>query len=195
MQHLKIKKVQFFEILFCLLGCGIFGWIYETVFVFIQDGTLTDRGILFVSYIGEFPIIWGLPFILIYGVGGAILIWAFKPLKKNPILLFIVGLVSMTAFEYLTAVISEAILGMKLWDYSDKFMNFQGRICLFTSFMWGLLTLLAVYVFGPVFHKLYAKLEKKSSAHVGIIHVLLVVLVIYIIVCYLLRPVLFPTMV
>ena len=190
LNFLKIKKEQIFEIIFCLIACGIFGWTYETIMIVIQEGMLADRGILFISHIGDFPIVWGFPFILIYGIGGAILIWVFKPLKKKPVLLFLIGVVSMTLFEYLTALVCETLLNEKLWDYSDKFMNFQGRICLFSSIMWGLLTLLAVYVFGPVFHKLYGKFKNKH-----IMHIALIVLMVYIIVCYLLRPVLFSNMV
>jgi len=189
-KYIISKKETIFEILFCFLACGIFGWLYETVFVLIQTGAMTDRGILFISTIGSFPIIWGLPFILIYGIGGAVLIWGFKPLANKPVLLFIIGLVSMTVFEYLTALFCETVLHQKLWDYSDKFMNLQGRISLFTSLMWGLLSLLAVLVFGPVFHKLYSKIKHKH-----IMHIVLIVLVMLVFVCYILRPGLFPDMV
>jgi len=189
-EFIKKQKETIFEILFCLLACGIFGWTYETIMIVIQEGVLTDRGILFISYLGDFPIIWGLPFILIYGVGGAILIWVFKPLAKKPVLLFIIGMVSMTTFEYLTALFCELVLNEKLWDYSDKFMNLHGRICLFSSIMWGLLSLFAVKIFGPVFLHLYRKIK-----HQHILHIIIITLVIYVIVCYLLRPVLFPGMV
>jgi len=185
-----LKKEAIFELLFCFIACGIFGWFYETIFVLIQTGAMTDRGILFISYIGNFPIIWGFPFILVYGVGGALLILIFKPLAKKPILLFVVGLISMTVLEYMTALLCETFLHQKLWDYSDKFMNLQGRISLFTSFMWGLLSLLAVKVFAPGCHILYGKFKNKH-----VLHILIGLIVIYIIVCYILRPTLYPGMV
>ncbi|MCL2627385.1 MAG: putative ABC transporter permease [Oscillospiraceae bacterium] len=187
---IKAKREYIFELLFCFIGCGIFGWAFETIDVLIQDGALTDRGILFISHIGNFPIVWGLPFILIYAIGGAVLILVFKPLAKKPILLFFIGMVSMTTLEYLTALMCETLLNQVLWDYSNKFMNFQGRICLVSSIMWGLLSLLAVEVFAPVFHKAYGKIKNKH-----IMHIIILVLIAYIIVCYILRPILFPTMV
>jgi len=189
------KREKLFEILFCFIACGIIGWIFETTVVLVETGVLTDRGILFISFIGNFPVIWGLPFILIYGVGGAVLIWGFKPLAKNLILLVVVSIISMTLFEYLAAVFCELVLGQKLWDYSNQFMNFQGRICLTSSLAWGVLSILAVKVLGPFFLKLYDKIEQKEAKHIRAFHVIKILIVIYIFVCYLIRPVLFPDMV
>jgi len=187
--YIKYKKV-IYEIIFCFILCGIIGWIYETLYVLIMSGMITDRGILFISHINGFPIVWGLPFILMYGVGGALLIWCFKPLAKKPVILFITCVVSMTVFEYLTSYFYELIWGQILWDYSNNFMNLQGRICLGTSIMWGVLGILSVKVFGPGFHKIYAKIK-----HEKIMHITLLVLVAYIIVCYALRPVFFENIV
>ena len=195
LEFITKKREKLFEILFCFIICGIIGWAFETTVVLIETGVLTDRGILFISYIGSFPIIWGLPFILIYGAGGAMLIWCFKPFAKKPVLLFFVGMIAMTLFEYLVAVFCELVLNQKLWDYSNQFMNFQGRICLTSSIAWGVLSLLSVKVFGPFFIRLYDKIEQKEAKHIRAFHIIKVLIVIYIFVCYLVRPVLFPDMV
>jgi len=184
------NKKTIYEILLCFIICGIIGWIYETLYVLIMSGKITDRGILFISHINGFPIIWGLPFILMYGIGGALLIWCFKPLAKKPVLLFFICIISMTIFEYLTSYVYELIWGQILWDYSNNFMNFQGRICLGTSIMWGVLGILSVKVFGPLLHRLYTKIKNEK-----IMHITLIVLVIYIFVCYTVRPVLFENIV
>jgi len=181
------EKEEIYEIFFCFIACGIIGWVFETVIVLIQQGMITDRGILFISHINGFPIVWGLPFIMIYGIGGAVLIWCFKPLAKKPVLLFFASIIIMTAFEYLTAVFCEVVLGQKLWDYSKHFMNFQGRICLSSSINWGILSILAVKFMGPAFLKLYNKIKAKE-----ILHAIIIFLVIYILICYYLRPVMFP---
>ena len=181
----KHKKV-IYEIMFCFILCGIIGWIYETAFVLIMFGNLTDRGILFISHLNGFPIVWGLPFILMYGVGGAILIWCFKPFGKNIVILFFASLIIMTVFEFLTSYIYELLFNQILWDYSKNFMNFQGRICLGTSIVWGVLGVLSVKVFGPFFHRIYTKIK-----HEKVLHIILIVLVLYVFTCYALRPVLF----
>ena len=172
--------------MFCFILCGIIGWVYETAYILIMFGNMTDRGILFISHISNFPIIWGLPFILMYGIGGALLIWCFKPLAKKPVLLFFICMISMTIFEYLTSYVYELIWNQVLWDYSNNFMNFQGRICLVTSIMWGVLGLVSVKLLGPLFHRLYIKIK-----HEKIMHITLIALVAYIFICYALRPVFF----
>jgi len=181
----KNKKV-IYEVMFCFILCGIIGWIYETAYILIRFGNITDRGILFLSHINNIPIIWGLPFILMYGIGGALLMWCFKPLAKKPVLLFFTCMISMSIFEFLTSYVYELIWNRILWDYSKNFMNLQGRICLFTSIMWGVLGLVSVKLLGPLFHRLYSKIK-----HEKVLHIILIVLVVYIFVCYALRPVLF----
>jgi len=183
-------KKTIYEIIFCFIVCGIIGWIYETLFVLIMFGNLTDRGILFISHISGFPVIWGLPFILMYGIGGALLIWCFKPLAKKPVLLFFICVISMTIFEYLTSYIYELMFHQILWDYSNNFMNFQGRICLGTSIMWGVLGILSVKIFGPMLHRFYVKIKNEK-----IMHIIFLVIVLYIFICYALRPVLFENIV
>ena len=100
------------------------------------------------------------------------------------------SIVIMTLFEYLTSVVCELIWGQILWDYSDKFMNFQGRICLSSSIAWGALSVLAVKVLGPAFHKVYDRIEGKE-----IVHIMIPLAIGYIIICYIIRPVFFPDMV
>ena len=57
-----------------LTGCLV-GWIYEEIFYWITEGMLRNRGILYG------------PWLPIYGIG-ALGIYAMKPVKKHPVLLF-----------------------------------------------------------------------------------------------------------
>jgi len=177
------RKERIYEILFTLIFCGFVGWLFETIEVWIHFGTLTARGMLFISRINGFPILWGLPFILMYGIGGAVLIWCFKPLAKEPIKLFLVGTFVLTIFEYATSVFCEDVLGMKLWDYSKLFMNFQGRICISSSLAWGILSVISVKLLAPLFHQMYSKIENKKR-----LHIIIIAFMAFIIICYILRP-------
>jgi len=179
------RKETIFEILFTFILCGIIGWAFETIEVWIHLGNLTTRGIFFISMVGGFPIIWGLPYILMYGIGGAILIWCFKPLKNEPVRLFIIGMLVLTIFEYATSVLCENLFHVTLWDYSNMFMNFQGRVCLRSSLAWGVLSVISVKLLAPLFHKLYNKIELRFH-----IHAVTIILLIYIVTCYILRGVL-----
>ena len=57
-----------------LTGCLV-GWIYEEIFYWVTEGLLRNRGILYG------------PWLPIYGVG-ALAIYAMKPVKKQPVLLW-----------------------------------------------------------------------------------------------------------
>jgi len=160
------------------------GWAFETIEVWIHYGNLTARGIFFISHINAFPIVWGLPYILMYGIGGSVLIWCFKPLAKEPILLFFVGMLVLTIFEYATSVICEYFMGITLWDYSNMFLNYQGRVCLRSSLAWGVLSVVSVKLLAPLFHLLYSEVRLKLH-----IHIICILLVSYIIICYILRPI------
>jgi uncharacterized membrane protein len=54
-----------------------------------------------------------------------------------------------TIVEYLAHFSLEKILGIRVWDYSDEFLNFQGRISLKYTFFWFVLVLLLVFVLQP----------------------------------------------
>ncbi|MDR0847954.1 MAG: putative ABC transporter permease [Propionibacteriaceae bacterium] len=162
---------SFFDLCFILLICGVFGWVWETLDILITQGQWTDRGYLFVlgklpeylPWLADVPIlnqchlIWGLPFIEIYGVGAVLITVLFARLRGKPVILFFSGMVAMTLFELGASYLLTWLVHKSYWDYSNQFLNFQGRICLTSSLAWGMLTLVAVYWLDPFLDKLYAK--------------------------------------
>ncbi len=51
--------------------------------------------------------------------------------------------------EYIVSLIGELLLHTRWWDYSDKFLNINGRISLIYSIFWGLLGLYLLNVVNP----------------------------------------------
>ena len=72
-KELRVDHMRYLFLIF-FAGC-IIGWIYEEIFYWITEGLLRNRGILYG------------PWLPIYGIG-ALGIYAMKPLKKHPVLLF-----------------------------------------------------------------------------------------------------------
>ena len=68
------------------------------------------------------------------------------PLLKWPVAVFFGGMISVSILEYFTGAAMEAIFKVRYWDYSDKPLNLNGHICLFTSVCWGGLSLAVDYV-------------------------------------------------
>ena len=130
-----------------LVGCLV-GWIYEEIFYWFTEGMLRNRGILYG------------PWLPIYGIG-ALGIYAMKPWKKNPIILFFLCSVITAVVEYIIGFVGIHFLGIRLWDYRGLFLNLSGIIC-FRS-------VVSFAVMGLVFHYLLEpeaeKLVKKSKPH------------------------------
>lgn len=80
-----------------LTGCLV-GWVYEEIFYWITEGMLRNRGILYG------------PWLPIYGIG-ALGIYAMKPAKESPVLLFVLcGVVA--GIVCLRSVLSFAVMGL-----------------------------------------------------------------------------------
>lgn len=133
---------------------AVCGWIYEVVWVLFNNHMLVNRGFMFG------------PWLPIYGFGGLLIYAIFGRLIKKPvyigkfnirfILLFLYIFLAATAVELAATYIIE-LFGMSytvLWDYSDNFLNFDGRVCFDASARFGILGLLIIYVALPLYEKL-----------------------------------------
>jgi len=91
------------------------------------------------------------PFIPVYGFG-ALLVLISEVLLKDiiplAIRLLLYTLIA-TAIEYYASLILEEIFHIKLWDYSDNFLNMHGRICFLYSAYWFLLSFLLLAYIHP----------------------------------------------
>lgn len=143
----KITDLIFYFICFCIVG-----WIYEVVLFLIEDHIFVNRGVLF----GPWPV---------YGCGGLIIYFLFNKMKKKPVkigklnirpvLIYIYIVLIATTVELLTTYIIDFMKSdwRKLWDYSNMFMNFQGRIALKTSLKFGIVGIIGVYLIIPLIEK------------------------------------------
>jgi uncharacterized membrane protein len=69
---------------------------------------------------------------------------ALQDVKAYPVLLFICCIALGTLMQLLTALILKKAGIRQWWDYTGKFLNYKGMICLRYSLIWGLLGFLAV---------------------------------------------------
>lgn len=118
-------------LLFFYIYCFI-GWCFESTVVSLSQRKFVNRG--FVRG----------PFLPIYGSGALVILVSTLPLRENHLLTFLCGALSATLLEYVTGVCMEALFHVRYWDYSQKKFQFQGHICLSSTIVWGLLSLLMV---------------------------------------------------
>lgn len=128
-----------------LSGCLV-GWIYEEIFYAFTEGMLRNRGILYG------------PWLPIYGLG-ALCIYAMKPLRKNPVLLFTLCVVITGVVEYVIGYVGINFFHIRLWDYRNLFLNIGGIICFRSVVSFGLLGLFFHYVLEPLSYRLYKRLN------------------------------------
>lgn len=91
------------------------------------------------------------------------MILALQYFSKTNHRLFVGGIVIGAIVEYSLSLIGEVLLNAKWWDYSDKFLNINGRICLLYSMFWGLLGVYLIKVFHPKVDKMINYLKRKIN--------------------------------
>lgn len=160
----KIKKIDFYKLFTYFLICAFIGWVYEITLDFIYAGHMTNRGLLFIErgitydflFFKDIPFVWGLPLVEIYGYGGVIAVLFISRLSNKTWNLFFIGMFLMTFLELVASYFCEITLRQTFWNYSNRFLNYQGRISLETSITWGMSTVLTIRFLKPRLEKIYA---------------------------------------
>lgn len=129
---------DFCFIFLLFLFYSISGWLIECINCTIREKKLVyDRGFL----LG--------PYCPIYGFGGVGTYLFLTKFHDDPIALFVLASVGASALEYFTSYLMEKLFKARWWDYSDKKYNVNGRICLSYAFLFGLLSMIFVYLINP----------------------------------------------
>ncbi len=134
----KIAGISIWRILAYFVIYSFMGYIIETIYAFILYGVVESRQ----------SFLYG-PFCSIYGLGAVIMICVLQYFGKNIHTLFLGGFLTGSVTEYMVSLIGEKLLSTSWWDYSDKFLNVNGRICFIYSVFWGLLGLYLIKVVNP----------------------------------------------
>lgn len=143
-----------FDVLTYFIIYSFLGWILESLYRSFCERKLINTGFL------------RGPFCPIYGFGAAIMILILKQFDNNIILLFVLSMLMLTAWEYLVGVILEKIFKTKYWDYSDHKINFQGRICLTNSIYWGILGVVFLKYIHPFILNLLLLVDPKLLTYI-----------------------------
>lgn len=124
---LGYTPVQWLFLFYCF---SFFGWCFESTYVSLLKHKFVNRGFM------------RGPFLPLYGCGGVMMLAVSKPFSGNLVMVFVAGCIGATILEYITGVLMEKLFRVRYWDYSDQKFNFQGQICLSSTLMWGVLTVL-----------------------------------------------------
>ena len=114
--------------LFLFYFYSFFGWCFESAYVTYLNKRLVNRGFM------------RGPFLPLYGTGGIMMLVVSKPFYSNILLVYLAGCVGATLLEYVVGVLMETLFKVRYWDYSDKFLNINGHVCLESTLVWGFFT-------------------------------------------------------
>ena len=109
---LALEKVFLWFLLYSFVG-----WLWETVLNIVMKKRFVDRGIL------------NGPICPIYGFGALLAIYAL-PGEHSVVAIFLSSGVLCCTLEYFTSWAIEKLFHMRLWDYSGKPFNLNGRVYL-----------------------------------------------------------------
>lgn len=135
--------------LFSILGHFIEGFFYVT----------KDSGIFFG---------WWTP---IYGIGVCIVIYLYKLVNKifklnkisKPIIVFLIGFIILSFMELISGILIEKLFRVTFWDYSNGPFSIFRYTSLKMSFIWGISSLLIIYIIKPILDKFITKIPRPVS--------------------------------
>ena len=116
---------------------SIMGYLCEILYCSIGARRFVNRGFLHG------------PYIPVYGFGGLATALLLSSAASNAAIVFIGAMVITSVIEYITGYLLERLFRIRLWDYRGRKLHVRGRICLLNSILFGLLSLLVVYVIHP----------------------------------------------
>lgn len=129
----------FLELVFLIFIGSLLGWVLELFFRRIVHGKWVNPGFL----LG--------PYLPIYGIGlltMSIMYYFLHDLPINPILIVLLMGLLMTLIELIGGLIGLKN-NVKLWDYSDRWMNYKGIICPLFSAIWTIAGGIYYFILAP----------------------------------------------
>ena len=126
---MKFDKIMntIFKIFWIFVIGSVFGFFAEMLYALVYTRMIEiRRGLLYG------------PFIQVYGIG-AVAYYLLVSRVENPKKVFFIGMIAGGILEYLCSFLQEVFFGTISWDYSNLFMNINGRTSLLYCFYWGII--------------------------------------------------------
>lgn len=165
--NIKILSLKIQNLLIYYFICSILGWIMEVLYAYSVFGTFVDRGFLYG------------PMCPIYGWGAVAMVLITERIRKkkvNTLGIFLIVTAIFTTLEYITSLFLELIFNLRWWDYSNYFLNINGRVCLIFSIFFGFIGIVFVKKIYPRIQRLIKNIRKKIS--VKMLWIILISLVV-----------------
>ena len=155
----------------CFFIYSILGFFIEALMTLIFKGSFSS-GILFG------------PWTPVYGIGTVLIIIISNKLFKNlhmnrlieTIVVFFIVSFSLSFLEWLGGTLIEIIFDTVFWDYSNQKFNLGKYISLEMTLLWGILSIIFIYIIRPIFDKIIKKIPKWLTIILSILFIIDVIM-------------------
>ena len=134
---MEFNYIYIVKIISYFIVYSFIGWAIESIYKSYLQKKWVNTGFL------------NGPICPIYGIGALIMFLFLNKLNNNTFLIFIVGVIVLSIWEYIVGVFLEKTFKTKYWDYSNNKFNIKGRVCLFNSIAWGVLAVIFIQFLHP----------------------------------------------
>ena len=150
----KTTKDKIIEYITYIFIYSFLGWVIETIYALFVHGYFVKRGFLYG------------PICPIYGFGAVILLLITQKMYKKPFQKFLIAAIAFTVFEYIVSLVLEMLFGLRWWDYSNDFLNIQGRVSLLYSVFWGFAGVILLEKLHPYIQNKIQDITKGNSNNI-----------------------------
>ncbi len=142
MWTINILNTDLYHLLASFVLYSILGWCVESIYMSFCNKKITNRGFA------------KSPFCPIYGFGATIGYFLLSPFKGQYLMLYLIGAIAATIFEFIVGKGMIFLLGELWWDYNEKPFNYKGIICLESTIAWGFYALGIVHILHAQVYRL-----------------------------------------
>lgn len=139
-----------------ILGC-LAGFIIEGVVTLVAEGHFEARQ----------GVIYG-PFAQVYGMG-SVTFYLLLPRIQGKTKIFWTSVIIGSVVEYLCSYLQEMWFGTVSWDYTNSFLNLNGRTALLYAVCWGFIGLFFMQVVYPFLKSIRKHYHQKWSKGITIV--------------------------
>lgn len=151
------RRYDTLSYLFLFAAFSIFGWLLETLLRLLKNGVQTAE-----------PFLFG-PWLPLYGVYGVLCLLLLRRFYKKPVTTFVLSVLLYSVLEYFSSVAVELLTGIHIHDYSDFFLNINGRVYLGGSISIAIIGCAFLYYLAPRWTDRYMKLGHSRRIMVCVI--------------------------
>lgn len=144
---------KFYNMFYLFIIGSVLGYIVEFFWTLLRKGV----------FINHSAVVLG-PFNFAYGFCAVVLTLLLYKFKNDSVIkIFCLSFIGGSILEYIMSFGMELILGFTAWDYSNYFLNINGRICFLFSLFWGILGVIWIKLLYPKIEKQLQKIEEEKS--------------------------------